>query len=270
MKAFEGNLDVFGSVFNRAVKHHYKFEPKDLHSMMIIADSKNIQTLDQFGSRYCEDRVQFIYNTEFLWSNLIQLIDNTKPDLLLIQRQLGMHAGIEFSLGPLLVNLSQEFEIPILVLPSHQKAYEIKTVLAGFDHKIDNSHLVNHSLMLKMDMENLLLVHIEEESVFNYYMDAITKIPGINTDYAKTNIEKTILDLSGDFFDDVIESLSNKRFKVHQYCRLGDVVKEYQAIVSQHNVDLMVFEAEDDSKLAMHSLGQSLAIQFPHIATLLV
>ena len=270
MKAFEGNLDVFESMFNRSVKHHYEFESVKLNSLMIIADSDHLNSLDDFGSKYCENRMKYEYDSEFKWSDLLDSVIEARPDLLLMQRQLGIHSGMEFSLGPILVSLSQKLDIPVLVLPNEFKDLEIRNVLAGFDHQIDNSHLVNHSLILKKDMERLLLVHIEEESVFNYYMDAIAKIPGINTDYARTNIEETILNLAGDFFENVKDNLGQDNIKVHEYCKLGDVVKEYKEIISQHSIDLMVFEAQDDSKLAMHSLGQSLAIQFPQLATLLV
>ena len=270
MKAFEGNLDVFESMFNRSVKHHYEFQPVKLNSLMIIAESDHLNSLDEFGSKYCENRAKYKYTSDFSWSDLLNTLEETKPDLLLMQRQLGIPSGLKFSLGPILISLSQELEIPILILPTDYKGFEIRNVLAGFDHQIDNSHLVNHSLILKKEMERLVLVHVEEESVFNYYVDAIAKIPGINTDYARTAIEETILNLAGDFFKNVKDNLNDESFKVYEYCKLGDVVNEYKEIISEHSIDLMVFEAQDDSKLAMHSLGQSLAIQFPQLATLLV
>lgn len=271
MKAYESNLDVFASVFKRSVKHHFRYQEKELTSMMVIADGEHLNALDDFAATYCENRTRFAYTSTFKWSTLRDELAKQSPSMVLIQRQLGIHdAGLQFSMGPILESITQELNIPVLVLPHDFSGYHIKNVAVGFDHQIDNSHLVNQALLLKNSIENLVLVHVEEESVFNYYMDAISKIPGINTEYAEANIQETILKLSGDFFEDVKSKLSPQKLNISSHCSFGDVVTQYGKLINDHQVDLLVFEAEDDSKLAMHSLGQSLAIQFPNIATLLV
>ncbi|MBI1286237.1 MAG: hypothetical protein GC178_01550 [Flavobacteriales bacterium] len=271
MKAYENNLDVFASVFKRSLKHHFRFEGLKLNKMMVVADEKQLDQLDAFAETYCDARPQFVYDEQFDWNRLKNFIGQEKPDVILIQRFLGIHAeGLRFSIGPILESITQELNIPVLILPKDRSEFRIRTIGIGFDHQIDNSNLVNRALLMSKFATALQLIHIEDESIFNYYMDAIAKIPGINTEYASKNIRETILDLSGDFFSDVKEKLATENLQVTARCSFGNVAATYDRLVSENNIDLLVFEAEDDSKLAMHSLGQSLTIQFPEKAVLLV
>ena len=160
--------------------------------------------------------------------------------------------------------------MPVLVLPDELDNFVIDSVGIGFDHQIDNSLLINKALLLKNKLKHITLIHVEDESIFKYYMGAIEKIPGINTEFAETNIKETILELSADFFNGVADKLNNDKLKTTIHCEFGEIVSCYEKLIKEHNIDLLVFEAEDDSKMAMHSLGHSLTIQFPNVATLLV
>ena len=239
--------------------------------ILIVANSDQLDKLSTFISQYCESCPSFEYNSNFHWGELKSDIENGSPDLILVQRQLGIsNKDLTYSIGPVLESITQEINIPVLVLPHDVEGLKIETIGIGFDHQIDNSNLINKGLLMKKDMTNLELIHIEDETIFNYYLDAISKIPGINTEFAETNIKETILSLSGDFFRDVVSKLESDKVKTGIHTQFGETIQCYDDIIKGHKIDLLVFEAEDESKMAMHSLGHSLTIQFPNVATLLV
>ncbi len=271
MKAFENNLDIFESVFKRSVKQHYDYEDFQPGSILIIGNSDHLDKLSNFISEYSHKFESFEYNSNFNWIELKSEIEKGRLDLILIQRQLGIsNMDLTFSIGPVLESITQEINIPVLIIPHEFQGLKIETIGIGFDHQIDNSNLINKGLLMRKHLKNLELIHIEDESIFNYYLDAISKIPGINTEYAETNIKETILNLSGDFFRDVASKLENDKVKAGIHCQFGETVQCYRDIIKDRKIDLLVFEAEDESKMAMHSLGHSLTIQFPNVATLLV
>jgi len=271
MKTFENTLDIFESVFKRSVKQQYGYEHFKLGKILIIGNSDHLDKLTTFISKYSTECHSFEYNSNFNWSKLKSYIEKGQPDLILIQRQLGIYnKDLTFSVGPILESITQQSKVPVLVLPHEFEELKIETIGIGFDHQIDNSYLVNKGLLMRKYIKNLELIHVEDQTMFNYYLDAISKIPGINTEYAETNIKETILNLSGDFFRDVASKLENDNIKVGIHCQLGETVQCYHELIKNRNIDLLVFEAEDESKMAMHSLGHSLTIQFPKVATLLV
>ncbi|MCJ8290917.1 MAG: hypothetical protein HRT58_15305 [Crocinitomicaceae bacterium] len=271
MKSYENNLDIFESIFNRSVKRRYKYEDYQLGKVLIIGNSNDLDKLSNFISEYCPEIQSYEYNSTFNWVEFKSEIEKAQPDLILIERQLGIsNRDLTYSVGPILESITQEINIPVLVIPHEFEGLKIETIGIGFDHQIDNSNLINKGLLMRRHLKNIELIHIEDESIFNYYLDAIAKIPGINTEYAETNIKETILDLSGDFFKDVASNLENETLKAGIHCKFGDTVQSYGELIKDRKIDLLVFAAEDDSKMAMHSLGHSLTIQFPNVATLLV
>ena len=51
---------------------------------------------------------------------------------------------------------------------------------------------------------------------------------------------------------------------------MGHVVTRYKELVARHHVDLIVFDSKDETQLAMHSVGYSLAVEFEDTPLLLV
>lgn len=271
MKAYENNLDIFESVFKRSVKHRYEYENFKPDNILIIGHSDQLNMLNAFISDYGNKCISFEYNSSFTWVDLKSIIEKEHPDLILIQRHVGItNEDLTYSVGPVLESIAQEINIPVLLLPKEKENLKIETIGIGFDHKIDNSYLVNKALLLRKSIKNIELIHVEDEAIFKYYIDAIEKIPEINTELAETKLKETILELSEDFFRGVAKDLNDNQISTNIHCQFGETVKCYEDIIKEQNIDLLVFEAEDESKMAMHSLGHSMTIQFPNIATLLV
>jgi len=148
MKAFENNLDIFESVFKRSVKQQYDYEDFQPGKILIVGSSGHLDKLSDFISEYCTKCQSFEYNSNFNWRELKSEIEKGRPDLLLIQRQLGIsNMDLTFSIGPVLESITQEINIPVLVLPHEFQGLKIETIGIGFDHQIDNSNLINKGLL---------------------------------------------------------------------------------------------------------------------------
>ena len=52
--------------------------------------------------------------------------------------------------------------------------------------------------------------------------------------------------------------------------RLGQHIREYQTLIEEHLVDLLVFNTKDEGQLAMHGLGYPLAIELRQIPLLML
>ena len=269
--SYDSKLDLFGSVFKRSVKHHFRHVEHKLEKVYLLGDEENMEAMQSSMQAYCPNCLVHLYNDNFLWKEFKQKIAQEAPDLIVLQRHLGItQKDLRSSLSPILECITQEVQIPLLVLPSEFQELKIATVGIGFDHQIDNSDLVNRGLLMHKFLKKVAFIHIEDVAIFNYYMDAISRIPEINTEQAETHIKETILSLSEDFFEDAAAHLEEHDITSIIHCELDEVVKSYERIVAENKIDLLVFEAQDETKLAMHSLGQSMTIQFPDLAIMLV
>ena len=163
--------------------------------------------------------IQIKYNDAFDWKIFKKQLIKVSPGLVVVQRRLGVfNEGSNYSIGPILESITQETDLPVLVLPEKFDSLQLNTIAIGFDHQIDNSNLVNKSLLLDAHVKNVELIHVEESSIFDYYMEAISRIPSINTDSAKESIQDTILSLSADFFNEVSAKLNERGVKTQNHC----------------------------------------------------
>ena len=122
MKAFENSLDIFESVFKRSVKRQYDYEDFQPGKILIIGNSDHLDKLSNFISEYCRKFQSFEYNSNFNWIELKSEIAKERPDLILIQRQLGIsNMDLTFSIGPVLESITQESIFPSLFYPMNFK-----------------------------------------------------------------------------------------------------------------------------------------------------
>ena len=117
MKAYENNLDIYESVFKRSVKKQYDYEDFQLRKILIVGNSDNMDKLSSFISKYSTECQSFEYNSNFKWRELQSDIKKAQPDLILIQKQLGIsNKDLTFSIGPVLESITQELNILVLIL----------------------------------------------------------------------------------------------------------------------------------------------------------
>lgn len=270
-------LDDFESVFRSAVKARFHHQPPEIGSALLITDLDQAQT-----AGILDAATEFLSHGhgELEWSTLsagdfsevgdvLDRVRRDPPGLAVCYRHvLGQGAKLPYSLGSTVDALTQATDIPVLLLPRpHDGRIDLPKsthrVMVVTDHLTGDDHLVNWASHLCTDDGTLFLSHIEDQAVLDKYIEVCSKIPGIDLALAKEKIPKKLLDMPRDYVQSTAEVLAehDNHEKVEAIVKLGAPVKEYEELVEEHNIDLLVMNTKDAGQSAMHSLAYALSVE---------
>lgn len=280
-------IDQFESVFKSAIKPLYRHKPDSISHALIVTD------LTQDAANQFTNQVQQLLDPQQIvnWEiitgdqysstmDLLNLLDGKAADLICCYRNLHSQAWQHpHSLGSHLDVLIQKTSAPILILPHPQAGYadnhaydHERRVLAMTDHMTDDNKLVSLAAEFAGSQGHLYLAHIEDETTFNRYMDAISKIETIDTANARTTIKHQLLKYPSEYADscrlalaDVFPSLS-----VDTIVAFGQRLSDYTKYIDELKINLLVMHGKDDDQLAMHGLSYPLAIEIRQIPLLII
>ena len=274
-------LDQFESVFKAAAKEPFKLLPVALNKVLLVTD------LDPYHTELLAGQVSDFLNVlgddeDVTWVNvsvgdfdslqeLFDLLEKERPDLVCSYRNLK-EGGRRwpFSLGVYLNVLTQATDIPVLVLPDPKVDNEFdefpngtRSVMVITDQLQGNERLVNYGVRFTQDQGTLWLTHLEDDQVFERYMDVVSKIPSIDSGNAREVIAKQLLKEPCDYIEScqaVIED-SQRSIEVVPIVAMGHLVRDYQRMVEKHDVDLLVFNTKEEDQLAMHGVAYPLVVE---------
>jgi len=204
-------VDQFESVFKAAAKTTYLHEAPSLGKVLLVTDLDDsqaalyLQTVRKFlGEILPENDTNWIVlhkNDYQSVKDLLEQVEQHQPDLLITYRNLRSEAWRwPYSLGEHLDVLTQVTTTPVLVLPHPDRddstdllANPPKKVMAVSGHLCGEGSLVQYAAAFTPKGGKLLLSHIEDESTLNRYLEAIGKIPEIDTEVAKESILTRLL-----------------------------------------------------------------------------
>lgn len=283
------DLGSFESVFRRALRDRFEYSDVELKRILIITDldaeaSDTFQTQVQSYLSYAlslrELELTTWHKSDFApWPQLKQRIKQLEPDLIVSYRLLWVtDITATKSLGVYIDLLSQDTNFPILIMP-HPSLQGMNPILAepgavmvATEHGYANHRMVNTALALLPEARPLFLVHIEDQDTFDYYMKAIEKIPDIDTEAARQTIRDQLLAGPQQYADSVSETLAEVKpdTVIQTHLAFGHLIDAYRELMDTHETDLLVVDTKDDTQLAMHSVGYSLAIEFRQTPVLLL
>jgi nucleotide-binding universal stress UspA family protein len=197
-------------------------------------------------------------------------LEKEKPDLIVTYRHLfEAEKDLPFSLGTYADMLIQTTTTPVLLVPAPGRPELIAAlentdrVMVLSDHLVNDGRLINWGLRLVEQGGRITLVHIEDDAVFDRYLAAISKIPGLDTELAKTAIEERLLHEASDYADDVKTAFEadHPNVQVAKNIRLGHTVKEVLAVAAHEACDLVVLNTKDEDQLAMAGKAYSVAVE---------
>ncbi len=283
-------VDQFESVFRSAVKDIFHYEDIIFKSVVIITDKA-----EKEAAPFVEN-VQKLLNTipkggTFTWrivhghefdsaKDIIDLVEKEKPDLVCTYRNLHSKAwGFKFSLGAHLDVLLQMSSTPVLLLPHPDASYAAKhafdatnSVMAVTDHISSDDRLVNNAVRFTAENGTLYLVHIENRMAFEKFMDVISKIPSIDTDEARLNIESQLLKEPADYIKSCISIIKDLGLPImmEAVVDIGHHVEKYRELIDKYRANMLVMNTKDDEQLAMHRVAYPLAIELREIPLLML
>ena len=283
-------IDQFESVFKSADKPVFRCEPFSVGSPMVLTDLDD-EAAESFavlagkyagagGSREISAQ-RVIKGADFSTiEECLELIAVGKPDLICTYR--GLHSDCwrwGQSLGSYVEVLTQTVSVPVLVFP-HPAAAETlsaaeagcRHVMAMTDHLAGDSRLVNAALFFTPAQGTLHLTNLEDQQVFERYMEAIDKIPSIDSAAARDSVLAQILKEARDYIQSCRTVVGEQGLdvEIQETVELGLHVADYKRLAAARDVDLLVMNTKDSGQLAMHGLAYELAVELNDIPLLLL
>ena len=280
------SVDQFASVFNAATKTIFQHKPPVFNNALTVTDLAK-----EAADKYTETSKSFFSSVEATWESigqedfnsvkeLLDIVEQRKPDLIVTYRHLYSEAWRwPHSLGEHLDVLIQVTDPPVAIMPHPDRkgipAHAMKNtdnVIVINDHLTGEDCLINHAAYVTRPNGNLHLTHIENGSVFERYMEVISKIPEIDTDIARETIQAQLLNEPSAYIDSVEEALSKEipDLQVIKHIAQGKQLDEYRKAVERHNADLVVLQSHDPDQQAMNATAYSLAVELRTTPLLIV
>ncbi|MCR9163483.1 MAG: hypothetical protein ACE37F_19815 [Nannocystaceae bacterium] len=283
-------VDQFESVFRAASKPVFHPAAVALERILVVTDLPPSEA-QAFGARV-EGFLRHAASVESATFDtlagvearstgaLLQVVEDAAPSLVCAYRNLYSDGWKwPHSLGEALDLLTQTTEAPVLVLPNPKEGsvaehalHNVNQVMAVTDHLAGDDRLVNWAVAMTQEGGTLTLSHVEDEHVFERYIDVIGKISSIDTDEARERIRAQLLKEPGDYIDSVRTELgkANAPLTVKSEIRMGNQLSDYRSLVKDHEVDMLVLNTRDDEQLAMHGLAYPIAVEIRDIPLLML
>ena len=285
-------IDQFESIFRAASKEAFEPAAVKFERVMVVTD------LDEAASQpFCDEVKTFL--GEFTdqaaptwklidgkqFSSVPQLLDQIndfRPDLICTYRNLHIPANEHpYSLGVYVDVLTQATSTPILLMPRMELQSEYETaelartgtakVMAITDHLAGDHHLVNVAASLVRTEGKLFLTHVEDQVIFERFLDVIDKIAEIDSNIAREAIVNRLLAEPRDYIESCRQVLEQQaQVKVESIVTCGHLLKDHQKLIEEHEIDLLVLHTKDDDQLAMHGLAYPLAVEMRKRPMLLI
>ncbi|QDU80565.1 hypothetical protein Pla110_22960 [Polystyrenella longa] len=281
------HIDEFESIFRRADKATFEYHPPQLERIALVTDSDAAQqeTLKQELIKFLptlsqSSQFQLLGPKDFEnVGDLLNLLRSKPVDLIVTYRHLREEIHIpQHSLGVYVDVLTQAVASPVLLLPGTSAnpislaAMNCEDVMVVTEHIAGDHRLINYGAICAPAGGQLLLVHIEDDVVFERYMEVIERIPEIDSAVARESISQQLLQDALDYQQSCNEAIKSSRDQliVHPIARRGHRLRDFQSLIDEQDVDLLVMNTKDDEQLAMHGLAYSLSVELQELPLLLV
>ncbi len=273
------NIDQFESVFKAAERTPFSLQDISIGKVLTITDASGNES-EQFaahvqkflGCLVQDETPEYARIDGDAFQNvnqLLSLVDSHQPGIICLYRNLHAPAVEHpYSLGTYVDVLTQVSPYPVLVMP-HPKlegntpCENCQTVMAIASELAGDDRLVSYAVHFTSPGGVLWLSHVEDEHEYERYMQIIAKLPSIDTDTARANIREQLLKEPSDYIESCRETLEAGKtdITVRSVVALAQRLREYQRMVEEHNVDLLVMNTKQEDQLAMHGLAYPLSVE---------
>ena len=283
-------VDQFESVFRSAARTVFQPEPVEIDSVLVVCDGDG-SAAEEFAAR-SHSFLGILDESENLrWvtvpgsefrtvPDLLERVETERPGLICTHRHLHSESWRwPYTLGEYVDVLTQATTTPVLVMP-HPERPEFqelagrrpRSVMAMTDHLTGDNRLVNYAAHVTQRGGRLLLGHVEDDAIFERYMEAISKISTIDTDLAREEIRARLLKDPEDYIESCREGLARSmpELTIESIVTSGHHIQAYRRLIEEHEVDLLVMNTKDEDQLAMHGLAYPLAIELRTIPLLML
>ena len=283
------NLDQFESEFRAASRTPYEYTPIGLSHGLLITDMPSpdaalLENLARFlgvGRDGQPIELQHVpIDATCNVRELLAIVAEKQAELLVTYRNLHSDAwSWPHSLGDAVDVLTQITDIPVLLIPNPKEEADYgkqlqntDVVMAITDHLAGDHRLVNYAVALTQPGGKLVLSHVEDEENLRRAVDAISKIPSIDTETVAEELPRQLLKDPLDYALSCQQVLqqADVDITIEHSVALGHRLKDHLQLIQQHQVDLLVLNTKDDDQLAMHGLAYPLAVELRNTPLLML
>ena len=173
------------------------------------------------------------------------------------------------TLGSAVDTLTQDIPTPVLLLPPpvhedfERRLAGTSRVMVATDHLTGDDRLVSWGVRLTKRGGHLFLAHIEDDATLKRYLEIIELIPRIDTEVARKEIPKKLLDRPRDYIDSIAAVLAEQLIveKVEPVVVMGHAVTDYKKLLEEHDIDLLILNTKDPRQDAMDAMAHALAVE---------
>ena len=283
-------VDQFESVFKAAAKSTYEHEKPPITKVLLVTDLEEAEASLFLKSvqKYFEkvlpesDAEWVVLNREdyLAVKGLLEKVEDHRPDLLITYRNLRSESWRwPYSLGEHLDVLTQVTTTPVLVLPhpDHEDcadllAQTLTNVMAVSGHLCGEGTLVQYASTFTPKGGKLILSHVEDQSTLERYLEAIEKIPEIDSDMARELLLSRLLNDAKDFSASARIGLEavGLEIEVEGRAQVGRRLEDYRKLIEDGHIDLLVMHAKEEDQMAMHGMAHPLAVELRSVPILLL
>ena len=283
-----GKVDQFESIFRSAAKTRFEYSAVQVESVLVISD-RDERAASEFGDlvrsrlavleRGENIRWRVVHGGEYdSVPALLELVETERPGLICTYRHLHSDSWQwPYTLGEYIDVLTQVTSTPIIVLPHPERqpvdaVRGTKIVMAMTNHLVGDHALVNWAARFTDEGGRLVLSNVEDDSALDRFIEAVGRIPSIDTDTTRIAIEDRLERDARDFMLSCSEEIVRAALpiSVESVVAHGHHLTEYSRLVEEHRADLLVMHTKDEDQLAMHGLAYPLAIEVRSIPLLLL
>ncbi len=292
-------VDQFESIFKRADKARFEYRRPEIRRITLVTDlnatdtAALLQRVQQFLAVLKPDRPEWHTLGEGDYDRKSDLLDKLvqqQTDLIVTSRNLRQSdKNTPHSLGVYLDTLTQATSTPVLVLPDERHRGEdtlrgtasdtasgtasgTASVMVATDHLAGDARLISHAVRFTQAAGHVHLCHVEDDAAFAYYLDAISKIPAIDTALAEQTLREQLLKQPADYIAHCIEVLRShgQTATLHAHVLMGHRLRDFRRLIDEHRTDLLVLNTKDEDQQAMHGLAYPIAVEFRDIPLLML
>ncbi len=283
------NIDQFESVFNAASKTVYQYQRIVIDRILLVTDVDADTTGKMLGELRRYLAVLDADGVEWMTANagdyddvegVMKLVKEREAELVITYRHLKTGGwGLPYSLGGYLDVLTQALGLPVLVLPHPEGGRALphalkdtNRVMAMTDHLTGDDQLVNYAVRMTAAGGQCWLTHVEDDVVFERYMDCISKLTELDTDVAREVIQGQLLKEPAEYIETARRAIPEAKLTIELKAevRMGRRLAEYKKLVQEHDVDLLVMHTKDQDQWAMHGMAYPLAVEMREIPLLML
>ncbi len=281
-------VDQFESVFRGAERPHYTYRRPDVERVLVVCDLEPsaaeafLAALRSFLVEIADATWKVLGDDDYAdVTELRASVDAFAPQLIISYRNVRYTTWRwPYSLGVFLNAMTRETDYPVLVMPNPHELPEMKwaervteRVMVLADHLTGDDRLVNWGARFTRPNGKLFLTHVEDDQVFERYLEVIGKLPSIDTRSAREAIRERLLKEPSDYIEscqEVLAAQGQLTQDVVPLVSMGHSLADYLGLIEEHRIDLLVFNTKEQDQLALHGKAYTLAVQLRDVPILML